>query len=89
MLRVIKLGDITAGHGNHPPTTAIPTARTVFADNLPLVVVGDQFVSHGHPVAAIMGSPTVFVENKPLVREGDLLSCGDVPISNFSTVFSL
>jgi len=93
-------GDLSLGHC-WPPATALATLQTsVFVNNLPLVVVGDNYTPHPGPcppgipphsvkTVDIMGSKTVFIEliQRPY-REGDLLSCGDIAkVNNHSSVF--
>ena len=68
----------------------IQGSNNVFANNKPVVRIGDAVAGHGRgphasPVMA-SGSPNVFVNNIPVCRAGDVASCGH-PASGSNNVF--
>lgn len=97
MQRIIKQGDMSQGHC-WPATTPIPNLgqqKKVYINNLPVIVVGDNYNAHPgpcgnqgtHAVATIVGSNNVFVGGLPVVRDGDPLSCGDIAKSQSGDVY--
>jgi len=71
-------------------SSIIQGSDNVFANNKPVVRVGDEVAGHGRgahasPVMA-SGSPNVFVNNISVCRAGDVASCGH-PASGSNNVF--
>jgi uncharacterized Zn-binding protein involved in type VI secretion len=78
---VSRLGDITTGHGCYSPSTGVTSAKTVFANGLPVHQVGNTFTPHTcgqdvHPDVLVGGSAKVIVEGQPVSRLGDALAPG-------------
>jgi uncharacterized Zn-binding protein involved in type VI secretion len=68
----------------------IQGSPTVYANNVPVVRIGDAVAGHGKgphrgPVMAA-GSSNVFTNSIPTCRAGDVASCGH-PASGSSNVF--
>ena len=75
--------DVAGGYDIHD-------SPSVFANNNPVVRIGDQIAGHGRsphdgPVM-VSGSSNVFINNIPTCREGDIASC-DHPTSGSGNVF--
>jgi uncharacterized Zn-binding protein involved in type VI secretion len=88
MKPVCRLGDINTGLGK-----AIATSKTVYANFLPVALVGNMLTPHikgpRHAVARIItGSPTVFVEGRPVARFGSISSCGHKMITGSFNVLT-
>ena len=68
----------------------ITGSNNVFANNKPVVRVGDLIAAHGLPPhnapVMISGSDTVFTNNKQTCKDGDIASCGH-PTSGSGDVF--
>ena len=68
----------------------IQGSGNVFANNKPVVRVGDLIAAHGKPPhnapMMIAGSGNVFTNNKSTCRDGDTASCGH-PTSGSGDVF--
>jgi len=89
MAAVIRLGDLSAGHGCFPPTALVVTpvqktfvngikigvvsAECQYASHLCLLVVHSQ--SSRNPLS---GAIKTFIEGNPAARIGDAIACGDV-----------
>lgn len=79
---IIRETDLSQG-SDQPPSLPIQASPNVFADNIPVVRVGDQYAPHPntnqpHPGrTASQGSPNVFANNLAVQRAGDAISCGD------------
>ena len=80
-----------AGRNNpNPPGFVAVGAKTVYANGLPVALLGSQCTYHGNPnnpkapgfnplcahSAVTKGSPTVYVEGVPVARLGDVTLCG-------------
>jgi uncharacterized Zn-binding protein involved in type VI secretion len=88
MPAVVRLGDLSTGHGCFPPTNLVATAATKSYINGILVGLQDQasqFSTHTcgnstHPQNSryiSSGSTKSFIEGKPVARIGDDIACGD------------
>lgn len=89
---VVRLNDMSRGHGCFPPKPNIVASSNVFVNNKGAVRVDDAWAVHrcgkrSHGSVSIQGSSTVFVNNKPAVRQGDALNCGDAAQECSSNVF--
>lgn len=78
---IARDGDLTTGHGCHPPQTIIATATSVFINGRPVARLGDQVTSHTcgddtHGGYISNCQSKVIVEGIPLARVGDSISCG-------------
>lgn len=66
-------------------------SSTVFANNKPVVRIGDLVSGHGDPPHSgpvmVAGSSNVFANNIKVSRAGDIASCGH-PASGSSNVFA-
>lgn len=89
MPAVVRVGDMSTGHGCFPPTAmqGSPVSKT-FVNGLKPGVVNQQsfHVTHScgittHPAPAarshVSGSGNTFIEGFPASRIGDNISCGD------------
>ena len=56
-------------------------APTVFAENMPIAVVGDSVTCNGALDTILIGSSTVFACNKPVARMGDSTVHGGVIVA--------
>lgn len=88
MPAVVRLGDVSTGHGCFPPTNLVTTAATKSYINGILVGLQDeasQFSAHAcgntthQQVTRYISSGSLksFIEGKPVARIGDNISCGD------------
>lgn len=79
---IIRLTDISQGT-DEPPSPPIESSNNVYANNIKVVRVGDEYLLHPDTEnehdgrTASQGSPSVFVNNKKVHRANDLISCGD------------
>lgn len=84
----VRVGDMSAGHEDYPPSPLVytPITRTQFNGKL-LAVTGSQYAPHTnrrsstHPQSArviIASSTTTFFEGKAVAVIGDMISDGDV-----------
>ncbi len=88
MKPICRMGDLSAGLGK-----AIATSRTVYANFLPVALVGNMLTPHikgpRHAVSRIVtGSPTVFIEGRPVARLGSISSCGHKMITGSFNVLT-
>jgi uncharacterized Zn-binding protein involved in type VI secretion len=88
MPAVIRVGDMSTGHGCFPPTALAvsPVSKTFFNAKKPGVVSGAcQHVAHTcgrvtHPNNTRVpssGASKTFIEGFPAARIGDNIACGD------------
>ena len=88
MPAVIRLTDMSTGHGCFPPTslTKTPIAKTFFNNLLAGVIdTNCQYVPHtcdtvthaGQERSPSVGSTKTFIEGKAAARIGDTITCGD------------
>ena len=88
MPAVIRLGDVSTGHGCFPPTNlaATPVSKTYVNGILAGVVSGGcQYTAHScgivvHPNTSrtpSSGASKTYIEGNPAARIGDNISCGD------------
>ena len=87
---VMRLGDMTVGHG-FPPTPTIKASTNVFANGKGVVRQGDTYKLHCmsgscHQPNAAKVSSTVKVNGKGVHRTGDKTSCGDTAGQGSPTV---
>ena len=88
MPAVVRIGDVSTGHGCFPPTNLAQTActKTYFNGKLAAVVnPNTQYVTHAcgiivHPQGSRninSGSSKTFIEGYAVARIGDNIACGD------------
>ena len=86
MTAVVRVTDISAGHGCFPPTNMVYTpVQKTFINGLLVGVVGAQYSTHScgntvHPQssrAVSSGSSKTFIEGYAVARIGDPIACGD------------
>jgi uncharacterized Zn-binding protein involved in type VI secretion len=88
MPAIVRLGDLSTGHGCFPPTNLVTTVATKSYINGKLVGLQDeesQFSTHVcgivvHPQNSryiSSGSSKTYIEGKPVARIGDDIACGD------------
>ena len=92
MKAVVRIGDMSAGHGASPPRPALTGSVKVFADTIPMHRLGDIWAphpvnAHADPNTLITASDKLFADNIAVGQIGDLISCGDTAISGSSKVF--
>lgn len=89
---IVRLGDLSTGHGCYPPQAAIEASPDVFVDGIAVVTVDCHWATHCckscHDGVSSEGSATVFVNGKPKVRQGDAISCGSHADQCSETVFA-
>lgn len=91
---ISRIGDITTGHQCYSPSVGTNSAKTVFADGLPVHVIGNTFTPHTcgsdtHPDVLVGGAAKVVVEGIPVSRLGDALAPGGALMAEASwTVFA-
>lgn len=88
MKPICRLGDINAGLGK-----TIATSKTVYANFLPVALMGDLLTPHikgpKHAVSKIVtGSPNVFIEGRPVARVGSITSCKHRMITGSFSIFT-
>lgn len=96
MPKVTRQEDNTTGHGCFVPRPGSAQASSdVFAEQSPIVRVGDAYPAHICPsIPAVhggslsSGSPNVFVNDRAMGRTGDSISCGDRTSQGANTVFA-
>lgn len=93
MPKIVRLGDVSTGHGCFPSRPNDTASPNVYCNNIPVHRVGDHWVVHCcgpacHDGVEAQGSPNVFVNNKPVARIGDACSCGDHAAIGSPTVFA-
>lgn len=82
MPKVVRLGDISLGHGCWPPRPNDSASPDVYANNIKVHRQGDHWAPHCcgppcHDGNLVRGSLNVFVNNRQIARSGDPVSCGD------------
>lgn len=89
MFKVLKINDLTLGHEICGPCIGIPAPLnyTVFAENMPIAVVGDTYNPHPnalceHPTLVQTGSATVTINNILIGSEIGTVSCFDTIVLN-------
>lgn len=98
MPKVIRKNtDLSAGHGCFPPTVPNQGSNNVFVNNLSIVRITDDYITHscsgtdhisGPGREASQGSPNVFANNLKVHRNGDAISCGDTAANGSPNVFA-
>jgi len=88
MRPLCRMFDINTGFGQ-----VIATSKTVYANFLPVALLGDKITPHlsGHRHAVSMivtGNPTVFVEGRPVARLGSVNICGHRMITGSPNVLT-
>lgn len=83
-----RMGDINTGFGK-----VVATSKTVYANFLPVALLGDLLTPHikgpRHAASIIItGSPTVFVEGRPVARFGSTALCGHKMITGSMNIFT-
>lgn len=86
MPAIVRLTDMSTGHGCFPPTscTSTPVEKT-YVNGKKAATVGAEFSSHTcgevtHPTSArgvSEGSSKTYIEGAKAARIGDDISCGD------------
>jgi len=89
---VSRLGDITTGHGCHPPVIGAEASLNVYVNNLPAHKVGDKTVPHTcgtdvHPDVMSSGSTTVYINGTQAMTIGGLLTPGGTMAEGSHNVF--
>lgn len=93
MSGIVRVGDLSTGHGNFPPRPVITGSDSVFLNGLPVVRVGDVWAEHCdnsscHLCNQAVGSSTGFVNGMPLVTQGMATGCGDFVAIGSTDTFS-
>jgi uncharacterized Zn-binding protein involved in type VI secretion len=78
---VVRLGDISRGHGCWGARPNTSASSDTFANTKGVHRVDDSWATHCcvscHGGVAVQGSPNVFANGRAVVRQGDAISCGD------------
>lgn len=97
MAGIVLNGAATIGPGPYLPSSVVASNNTtVFSGGKPVVVSGDQVVTHikpGNDPAPIAGkviatSSTVFIGGKPVARIGDTCDKGETLVESATNVFA-
>ncbi len=89
---VVRVGDLSTGHGTHSPRRALEGNLKLFIGGLAVVCEGDLWEEHATdpdgPAYAVSSHPKLYVDGKPVIVVGDQLTCGDTVAtgSEFMTV---
>ena len=89
-----RIGDMTSGHPEFPPTMIASGNAKVLIEGLPASCVGDAGIPHirlskpfdPHEVKISAGSSKVMIGGKPAARVGDSTACGGAIASGASKV---
>ena len=78
---IARIGDLTTGHGCHPPQTIIEGSPSVFLDGLAVARVGDSVSAHTcgsdtHDGVIMSNGSNIFVNGQEIARVGCPISCG-------------
>ena len=89
---VSRLGDITTGHGCHPPVIGSTASPNVFVNRMPAHKVGDKTVPHtcgqdAHFDVMSKGSSRVFINGTEAMTIGGLLTPGGTMAEGSHNVF--
>ena len=79
MQPVVRIGDLSQGHDDYPPTTLAEGNGNVYANNIQIGVIGNAWAEHtqlndpweSHVEHCASGSSSVFISNIPVSRVGD------------------
>ena len=78
---VVRVGDLSTGHGAHPARRALNGNLKLFIGGLAAVCEGDLWEEHSTdpdgPAYAVSSNPKLYVDGKPVIVVGDQLTCGD------------
>jgi len=93
MPAVVRLGDMSCGHGCWPPRPNVEASDNVFVNGRGVHRIGDGWDIHCclddcHGGVASSGSSSVFVNGRPICRVGDAISCGDTMCEGSPNVFA-
>lgn len=92
MPAIVRLGDISKGHGSWPPRPNDQASSNVFVNGIAVHRAGDHWAVHCappcHDGVLASGSPNVFVNGKQVARAGDPISCGDTALQASTNVFA-
>ena len=94
MAGVVRLGDMSTGHGAWPPRANISASTNVFVNGKGAHRVGDGWAVHCNPTpechsgVASSGSSSVYVNGRAITRIGDAISCGDSMATGSNNVFA-
>ena len=79
IMPVGRITDICSGHKCWPPTIAIQGSSNVFANDLPVHRIYDNYVPHCckkcHPVVTAKASPTVYANDRNASHIGSYTFC--------------
>jgi len=90
---IVRLGDVSTGHGCFPSRPNDSASPNVFANGIPVHRVGDHWETHCcgpacHDGEEATGSPNVFANNLPVALIGDSVNCGDFDGEGSPNVFA-
>ena len=93
MPSVVRLGDLSQGHGCFPSVANNFASPNVFANSIAIHRLTDTQLIHCcgpscHVGTQSSGSPNVFVNNLAVARTGDAYSCGDFDGEGSPNVFA-
>jgi len=79
LMPIGRITDICSGHQCFPPTIVIQGSLDVYANDLPVHRIYDNYVPHCcggcHPVVTAKASPTVFVNDRNTSHIGSSTFC--------------
>ena len=83
MISIVRLEDLSTGHGCFPPQTLCSGSPSVLTNSIPTGRQGDCYSVHcccsiptSHGGALASGRPNVLVNSKPIGYVGDPVTCG-------------
>ena len=89
---VSRLGDITSGHGCHPPVIGATASPNVYVNNLPAHCATNKTVEHTcgtdvHPDVYTLGSAKVMINGQQAMPIGGTLLPGGTVAEGSQNVF--
>lgn len=93
MPAIVRLGDLSSGHGCFPARPNDSASPNVFCNGIPAHRVSDHWPIHCcgdicHDGRQASGSPNVFANNLQVARIGDSIDCGDTDGEGSPNVFA-
>lgn len=93
MPNIVRIGDMTSGHGCFPPQNTLTGSMNVRINGIFVHRVSDMITPHCcglacHPSQSATGSVTVKVNGLPLTRIGDLANCGSILVTGSPNVMN-
>lgn len=92
MKGIVRLGDLSNGHGTFPPRSNIQSSSKCFCDGIGIHRLGDTWAVHCsgtcHSGVASSSSQKSFADSIGIGRTGDTISCGDIMLQCSAKCFT-